>query len=96
MHGAIGRDWLTVTDERHQRRLDNPADFVRLEIETALKSNIPVVPLLVRDASMPREEELPESLKALAYQHDLAIRPDPDFHRDMDRLIEALNSLLRK
>jgi len=50
----------------------------------------------VRDASMPREEELPESLKALAYQHDLAIRPDPDFHRDMDRLIEALNSLLRK
>lgn len=91
---VIGRDWLTVTNENHQQRLDDPADFVRIEIESALKREIPVVPLLVREASMPRGSDMPESIQDLAYRNGIPIRSDPDFHRDVDRLIQALNQLL--
>jgi hypothetical protein len=90
----IGRDWVTVTNESNQRRLDDPADFVRIELESALQRNIPIVPLLVRDASMPREEELPASLRQLVYRNGTRIRSDPDFHHDMDRLIQALNRFI--
>ena len=92
---VIGRDWLTVTNEYNQRRIHDPNDFVRIEIEIALTCDIPVVPLLVRDASMPRDADLPESLQELAYRNGLQIRSDPDFHRDTDRLIQALNHLLQ-
>ncbi len=92
---VIGRDWVAVTNERDLRRLDDPNDFVRIEIEMALKHSIPIVPLLVREAIMPREEELPQSLQELVYRHGAQIRSDPDFHRDMDRLIQSLNSLLQ-
>lgn len=92
---VIGRDWLTVTDERGQRRIDDPADYVRIEIESALERNIPVIPVLVRGASMPGEDDLPASIGAFAYRNGIPIRSDPDFHRDMDRLIQALGDLLQ-
>jgi hypothetical protein len=92
---VIGRDWLSVTNEQNMRRIDDPNDFVRIEIETGLKRDIPIVPLLVREAEMPREEEMPQSLKDLVYRHGVRVRSDPDFHRDMDRLIQSLNSLLQ-
>src|SRR5262249_13132718 len=53
MLAVIGEKWLTITDEHGRRRLDNPHDFVRLEIATALKRNCPVVPLLVGRTVMP-------------------------------------------
>lgn len=86
----IGDRWLEAIDELGERRLNDPADFVRIEIESAMKRGIPVIPLLVRGARMPREAELPEGLKKLAYRNGIPIRSDPDFHRDMDRLITAL------
>ena len=87
---VIGDRWLDASNASGKRRLDDPADFVRIEIESALERNIPVIPLLVRGASMPREEDLPPSLRKLVYRNGIPIRPDPDFHRDMDRLIKAL------
>jgi formylglycine-generating enzyme required for sulfatase activity len=90
---VIGRDWLRITNEAGQRRLDDPRDFVRIEIEAALQRDIPVIPLLVQRASMPAEEELPESLRGLAYRNGIAVRADPDFHRDMDRLIGQMERL---
>jgi hypothetical protein len=93
---VIGRDWLTVMNEQNVRRLDDPGDFVRVEIETALKHNIPVVPLLVREAAMPREEEMPASLKEVVYRHGARVRSDPDFHRDMDRLVQSLDYILQE
>jgi hypothetical protein len=87
---VIGQDWLTVTDFSGRRRLDNPADFVRIEVEEALKRDIPVIPLLVDDAPMPAESELPSSLKGLAYRNGIAIRHDPDFHTDMTRLMRDM------
>lgn len=87
---VIGPDWLNATDEAGLRRLDDPTDFVRIEIEAALNRDIPVVPLLVQGAAMPKGEELPSGLTKLAYRNGTPVRPDPDFHRDMDRLIKGL------
>src|SRR5262245_26569761 len=73
----IGPQWIGATDERGQRRLDDPADFVRIEVEAALARDVPVVPLLVQDAPMPQERDLPASLGPLAYRNGLALHRDP-------------------
>lgn len=86
----IGPEWLTITDETGQRRLDDPKDFVRIEVEAALKRGIPVVPVLIGGASMPTEHELPDVLEKLACHNGTAVRPDPDFRNDMNRLIQHL------
>jgi hypothetical protein len=62
---VIGKQWLRTADAAGRRRLDNPKDIVRLEIATALKRGIAVVPLLVDDVDMPRAEELPRPLRGL-------------------------------
>jgi len=89
----IGRQWLTITDATGHRRLDNPEDFVRLEIATALDRNIRVIPVLVRGATMPRSTDLPDALKKLARRNALEIS-DTRFHYDVDRLIETLEKVL--
>jgi len=86
----IGDRWLDASDSKGKNRLEDPTDFVRIEIESALQRGIPVIPLLVRGAEMPSEETLPSSLRKLVYRNGIPIRSDPDFHRDMDRLISAL------
>jgi hypothetical protein len=65
---VIGRDWL-ATAEGGGRRLDDPQDWVRLEIGSALKRNTRVVPVLVAGAQMPSAADLPEELQALARRH---------------------------
>jgi formylglycine-generating enzyme required for sulfatase activity len=89
----IGRQWVTMSDERSQRRLDNASDFVRIEVEAALARNIPVIPVLVQNAPMPQERGLPASLVPLAYRNGIAVRGDPYFHGDMDLLIRRLDAL---
>ena len=71
----IGPQWLTMTDNHGQRRLDNPDDFVRLEIETALKRKIRLIPILVDDARMPRADELPPTLAPLVRRNAVEINP---------------------
>jgi hypothetical protein len=91
---VIGPTWATVLDDSGNRRLDNPLDFVRIEVETALGSAALVVPVFVTNAIMPDSRELPESLKPLTVLSGISVRPDPDFHRDMDRLISKLEERL--
>ena len=91
---VIGRNWIKAKDHRGRLRLEDPGDFVRLEIESALKRNIPVIPLLVHGIEMPSVEDLPESLRPLAFRNGTPIRRDPDFHKDMDRLINGLKERL--
>lgn len=91
----IGDEWAETRDENGNRRLDDPDDFVRIEIESALTREIPVIPLLVRGAKMPAAEHLPPSLHELVYKNGMPVRPDPDFHHDMNRLISALEQILR-
>ena len=58
----IGPDWLEGKDKSGRRRIDNPGDFVRLEIAAALKRNIPITPVLLQGAQMPDAEQLPADL----------------------------------
>lgn len=87
---VIGPVWSTVTDGQGSRRLEDRADFVRLEIAAALERGIRVIPLLVGGATMPRDVELPEEIRGLSFRNAAPVRADPDFHRDMDRLFAAL------
>ena len=87
---VIGRGWMKKRGSKGKSRLDDPGDFVRIEIESALKRHIPVIPVLVGGASIPDVEQLPASIQDLSYRNGTVVRPDPDFHRDMDRLIEYL------
>jgi hypothetical protein len=87
---VIGPHWLDARDAQGNRRLDDPDDFVRVEIQTALDLNLVVIPLLVDGAAMPTAADLPESLRPLAVINAIAVRNDPDFAHDMERLIAAL------
>ena len=69
----IGKSWLTAKDESGARRLDDPMDFVRLETASALRRDIPVVPVLAHAARMPRVEDLPEELKELAFRNGVEL-----------------------
>lgn len=89
----IGPGWLLSKDDSGNRRLDDPHDWVRVEIETALAtSGVLVVPVLVNGARMPTREEVPESLTPLLRRNAAIIRRDPDFHDDVGRLATALRS----
>lgn len=88
---VIGERWLETTSSMQENRLHDPGDFVRIEIEAALNKKIRIIPLLVHGASMPAEDKLPPSLRKLVYRNGIPVRSDPDFHRDMDRLIAALS-----
>jgi hypothetical protein len=93
---VVGDRWSVSGGAEGQKRLDDPKDYVRIELEAALARDIPIIPVLVRGANFPAEGELPASLQSLVYRNGMSVRTDPDFHRDMDRLIEGLERLLSK
>ncbi len=90
----IGRSWLNIKDETGKRRLDNPEDFVRIEIAAALDRDIRVIPVLVDGAPMPRSTELPENLKPLARRNALQVNHH-SFNADARRLISQLELALK-
>ena len=92
---VIGESWLTARNPDGALRLQDPSDFVRIEIESALQRNIPVIPLLVGGTKMPSKDDLPDSLKNLAFRNGTLIRPAPDFHGDIDRLVNSLKKHLQ-
>lgn len=85
----IGPMWGTVTNASGGRRLEDENDFVRLEIASALRREIPVIPVLVHDAKMPRPEQLPEDLKNLAYRNSVEIT-HARWNSDVQLLTKAL------
>jgi hypothetical protein len=89
---VIGEQWLSSSDEHGRRRLDNPEDFVRLEIETALARGVRVIPVLVNGASMPRSADLPPGLQPLARRQAVELRPD---RFDTSTLIRVLDTMIR-
>jgi len=89
----IGEEWLSITDALGRRRLDDPDDFVRLEIEAALTRNVRVIPILVDGARMPRADELPDSLARLVRRQALELSPNR-FDFDTSRLLKVLDKTL--
>src|SRR4051812_11829062 len=65
----IGRHWVDAKDQAGQIRLQDPRDFVRVEIEGALKRDILVTPILVQEAHMPAAEALPAEIRDLVYRN---------------------------
>ncbi|WP_447600334.1 hypothetical protein [Nitrospira sp. Nam80] len=95
----IGEGWFECKGPNGGRRLDDPKDYVRMELETALDLGIPTVPIMLSfvtwgQARAPHPDALPDKLKPLAYKNGQELRPDPDFHRDMDRLVRRLRPLM--
>ena len=89
---VIGPDWLTQSNDKGMRRLDDPRDFVRLEVAAALERDIRVIPVLVGGADVPVEGQLPQVLEALSRRqaHELT---DSRWEYDVSKLIEAIESI---
>jgi hypothetical protein len=90
---VIGPNWLEARDDTGARRLDDPNDYVRIEIGAALQRNIPVIPLLLYGAEVPKPTQLPEDLKELAMRNGLDVR-HASFHSDLDKLVRGLKAQL--
>lgn len=90
---VIGPNWLTAIDATGRRRIDNPQDFVRIEVGAALRREIPVIPVLIDGATMPGEADLPPDLEALARRHAVELR-NTRFADDADTLVDVLTQRL--
>lgn len=91
----IGPLWLHTYREDHtssndKRRIDETDDPVRGLIERGLMRNLSVIPVLVGGTTMPSSDDLPESIRALAFQPALIIRDEPHFHEDMRALLNRI------
>ncbi|MBV8858424.1 MAG: toll/interleukin-1 receptor domain-containing protein [Acidobacteria bacterium] len=90
---VVGDGWLKKDPATGATRLENPHDFVRIEIESALKREIPVIPLLVEGASWPPQEKLPEGMQEFVYRQARVVGHDPDFRLHMEALIADLERI---
>lgn len=89
----MGPGWLSAKDEAGVLRLNDPTDFVRIETASALKRDIPVIPVLVRGAQMPRADQLPNELKELAYRNCIELT-HARWRSDIQVLIESLRRVV--
>jgi hypothetical protein len=91
----IGPEWATATDKSGKLRIEDPNDWVRIEIAMALKRKIRVVPVLVGGASIPTMDLLPDELDPLAHRqaHELT---DKRWNFDVEQLINAFPASLRR
>jgi|GEM_PF-600015 len=88
----IGETWVNAANE-DGRRLEDPDDVVRFEVETALENRTTlVIPVLITGAEMPEERLLPQKMKALTYHNAAPVRHDPDFNRDIEWLINQISN----
>jgi hypothetical protein len=92
---VVGKRWLGPLPRR-QPRINDPSDPVRVEVETALRNGMPVVPLLVEGGAMPNVDQLPDSLKEFVYRNGLEIDPGRDFDQQIDRLICSMEPILAR
>jgi TIR domain-containing protein len=91
---VMGPRWAETTEEDGQRRIDNPGDFVRLEVETGLeRPDLTPIPVLVDGARMPRREDLPAEIRGIARRNAIELS-DARWGYDVGRLMSALDELL--
>ncbi len=92
----IGQQWLDIKDESGRRRLDDPADYVRVEIAKALSRNIKVIPVMLDDVTMPQPEQLPEDIRSLTRRQLVEIDTNSRLEQDVDRLADIIRDILNK
>lgn len=85
----IGDQWLETLGEDGTRRIDHADDQVRLEVRSAIEREMPLFPVLVEGARMPRADELPSDLEPLAWRNAVELR-ESDWDRCVDRLADGL------
>jgi hypothetical protein len=90
----IGPNWLDARDDKGNRRLDDSNDFVRIEVETALRRDVRVIPVLVDGASIPSKDGLPEPLQPLARRQSVPLAHER-FGSDADELVRSLRGVVR-
>lgn len=86
---VVGRQWLSIGDQRGRRRLDDANDYVRHEVSSAIRRGIPAIPVLVEGAEMPHEAELPDNLKPFARRNAVRLTHER-FGQDVAHLVEHL------
>jgi TIR domain len=89
---VIGAGWLGK-QAAGPRRIDDPNDFVHLEIACALKAQTPIIPVLVNNAQMPKPDELPSDIQGLAFRNAIPLDAGIDFHQHVDRLVAGIDKL---
>ncbi|PPK73936.1 TIR domain-containing protein [Methylobacter tundripaludum] len=89
----IGPRWLSVVDKAGNRRLDDPKDFVRLEISIAISRKIRIIPILLGGATMPRPEDLPPELIFMARLQALELT-DTRWEYDFEQLAKAIEKII--
>jgi len=90
----IGPYWLHASNHEGRRRIDDPSDWLRVEIETALRLGKPIVPVLVDGASFPPAHAVPVSIRKLTQFQGRELIPDPHYSRSVDSLIQDLEELV--
>ncbi len=89
----IDQTCLNAADEYGTRCVDNQTDSVRLELESTLQRSIPIIPILVNDASMPDPNQLPLTIQAIAFYKSIVIRTDQNFYEDTNQLVSVINAM---
>jgi formylglycine-generating enzyme required for sulfatase activity len=89
---VIGDQWIEIL----KQRLNEPNDFIRIEIQAALERRIPVVPVLVGKATVPNEKELPPEIVKLTYKQAAEVRAGSDYPIHLKRLIDGLDNLINR
>ena len=92
MIAVIGKRWLTAADDQGRSRLEDEGDYVRIEIQTALERKLRTIPVLVDRASMPRVQDLPESLRALGRRQAIELS-DTRWDYDVGTLIDSVKRI---
>ena len=100
MLAVIGKHWFGMQQRwwlpGHRSRLDDEGDWVRMEIEAALNREIPLFPILVNQAEMPKADQLPKSIRNLAYRQAMPIGGPREFDGGVARLMRSLDGILVK
>jgi hypothetical protein len=91
----VGPNW-SGAGARESARIDDANDFVRIEVETALHRNIPVIPVLIGGVTMPLPDELPDSLRAFSYRNAASIDSGRNFDTDIERLMRSMERLMER
>jgi hypothetical protein len=93
--GVMGRNWLDIKDETGKRRLENETDFVRLEIASALRRDIPVIPVRVQGATVPKPDSLPPDLQDFSYRNAVELTHER-WNSDVQLLVEKMRRLFNE